>query len=395
MRVDREPVAAAGRAEITRGRPAADRALDAVEGQCRGVALHRAAHRPQFEAARQHTAQRLERQFAARTRQHAAAKRFVRAVSCRADREAEQRAEIQRVHPELTGERRLVAARQCKASAHPRPGHRAVDVAEGQLLSGNIQPRRQTDGQGRQPRRRQVEHRCDIDLACCKRDRRFRLVGPEIRGALRVGIEIASREFRLETQRRFPDTGRSPLELRRTIAGRDRPIEAEQRQQRTALIGRKLAVDIDLAARQSIDIEMLQCGQCGLGGGARRALELRTVDLERGHHIGRAGTRRIDFRPIRLAVIGFGAVSLVHAIERERQFQFGDALRPGRRRRQCIQPRRERRRQHRRQGCGDLRQRGRVGFQADLAGGRRAIERAAALHRDAAGATEFQAGQGE
>ena len=118
------------------------------------------------------------------------------------------------------------------------------------------------------------------------------LLGPWFGRAFRFGVESRSRDLCLEPQRRAPRARRAALELRRAVARRDRAIEAEQREQGAALLGRQFRLDPDLAAPERGEIDALDRRNGRLCGDRGDALELRRVEIERRRAPGRGRTVR-------------------------------------------------------------------------------------------------------
>ena len=135
------------------------------------------------------------------------------------------------------------------------PGNRAVEIVEGQLAARQRDARRQADVLRQRVGRLEIEQRREIGAANRQTDAGLGLLRPRLGGALRFGVEAGSRHLRLQPQRRAPHAGRRSFELRRAFARRDRAIEPEQRQQRTALLRRQFRFDADFAAPELVEID--------------------------------------------------------------------------------------------------------------------------------------------
>ncbi len=191
--------------------------------------------------------------------------RLGRIAPRRADRQRKGRREIERVESHFALDVSFAVKRHRQMPAQPRARDRAVEIVEGQPVAGQRQARGKADVLRQRVARLEIEQRREADAANVQADARLGVLRPGIGGALRLGIEPGSRDPCLQPQRRVPHARHRSLELRRAVAGRDRAVEPEQRQQRAALIRRQFRFDAEFAAPERIEIDAAQrrdLGRC-------------------------------------------------------------------------------------------------------------------------------------
>src|SRR6185437_13613970 len=152
--------------EASRGIAISDFPFHRIERHRMAVSFDNAADGSQFNASRQHAAQRLECKLTAPTLRQA--QRFCRSVSCGAEHKSKRRCEIERVHSDFAVYDVFVTQIHRNSPAHASTRCRAIEIVEDQLAAGQCDMRRQANVSGTGIGWLEIQQRPEINASHCE-----------------------------------------------------------------------------------------------------------------------------------------------------------------------------------------------------------------------------------